>query len=161
MLGGAVPRPYCWHIKRRHQLLQGFAKRVDNTENGGTLGREDGRRCGCPYRGARRGNGEGDERAAGGGGVVVTVALVEPDFVPGPHAQHVLVNVARFRVQDHILGRRGMCIPVRIPSPSTALRVEDRIAADQQILMRAESEAGWPAKVHWIRRLHLASDRDA
>ena len=122
------------HVVRRHELNQGPIFRIDHSERGGTLGR----RCR-----------EGAERASTAGGVVVAVARVEPDFVSGPRARHVCGG-ARLHIENHVLGR-GAHRPRRVPH--VAVRVEDLIAADQQIVTRTDGEAGRPAVLHRIGRV--------
>src|ERR1700730_19474300 len=94
-------REYRRHIKRRHPLIKGFAQRVDHVESGSTLSGQDRRRCGRTIWGARRGKGVGGEIAARRGGVVVIIALVEPDFVADTRTEYVRCDSAGFRVQDY------------------------------------------------------------
>ena len=135
MLGAVVPRPHRWHIKRRHQLIQAVAKRVDHAEHAGTLGR------------SREG---GAQRAPAAGGVVVTVASVEPDFVPSTHAKHGRFDDAGFRVEDHV---PRVCGNILRRIPYIARRIENRIAADKQILIGTESETGRAAIIDHGRYL--------
>src|SRR5262249_43244336 len=59
-------------------------------------------------------------------------------------------------VENHLLRRRSHG-PRRVPH--IARRIEDLIAADQQLMMRTASQAGWPARLHRVRRLDLGSRR--
>ena len=91
----------------------------------------------------------------------MTVTLVEPDFVTGPHSRQDLADGARLCVDDHVPRRGGFRIPVRIPRPDTARRVEHHIAADQQSLPGPEGEAGRRAELDRIDRFDHAGRRDA
>src|ERR1700730_18831797 len=84
-------REYRRHIERRHPLIKGFAQRVDHVESGSTLSGQGWRRrqWGNAIGGARRGNGVGGEIAARRGGVVVIIALVEPNFVADTRTAHM------------------------------------------------------------------------
>ena len=65
-------------------------------------------------------------------------------------------DMARLRVHDHMLGRRCMCI---LRAPRLPRRIEDRGAAEEQILMRPEGKSGRLAEVDRVFRLYLSRDR--
>ena len=112
------------------QLLQDLlVLRIDDTERGGAL---------------RRRSGERPERTAAAGGVVIAIAGVEPPFIAGPYAENTRVDASVFRVNDYVVGR---CSDRTRRIPDNTCRVEDRIAADRQVYLRAAGEPGRAAEV--------------
>src|SRR5215471_10597434 len=133
-----------WHIKRRHQLQHLFVLRVDHAEDRGTLGRRWWDRGG-------RVDVEWPQRAGGRGGVVIPISLVEPDLVPNPDAQYLML-VARDHIQNDLDRRRGQWINRR---PQFTRRIEDRIAADEHVFIGAKGEAGRRAELDPICVIYL------
>ena len=115
------------HIIGRQLLQNELVFRIDNAERRGPFGR----RCG-----------KGPERTSAAGCVIIAIASVEPNLVTGAHSVYVCFYYACLCVDDHILGR---CSERAVRIPHIAGRIEDRIAADKQVLPRTDSQPGWAA----------------
>src|SRR4051795_3958434 len=116
------------HVIGREQLYQPAILCIDDT------GRS---------RAFRRGGRERPLRTAATGGVVVTVAGVEPDLVAGADPEQGRVDVPGLRVDNHVT-RSGRDGAVRVPD--VALRVEHLVAADKKVLTQSEGETGRAAE---------------
>src|SRR2546425_1480897 len=103
-------------VDRRNDLDQGLALRVDDAEHGACW-------------------------VGAGGGVVPSIAGVEPDFVGSPNSPNVRIDCARFCVHDDLFGRSGMRIR-RTPHPSAVSKTTLQPRSRSWCGPRA-SPAGW------------------
>ena len=115
-------------VRRRHELDEGLALRVDDTEDGAG-------------------------RVGAGREVVASVASIEPDFIAARDAQDVLVDATRRGIHDH-RDRHGGVLIAR--SPRLTGRVEGLTAPEEQILPWTEGEPGRLAVVDQEHLLHGA-----
>src|SRR5207248_9532522 len=119
MRGPAGGRRAGRRVERRHYLHEVLALGVDDAE-------------------------DRPRRIRAGGRVIAPVAGVEPDLVRAAYTGNLRIDLARLRVHDDLL--RGGSVYIR-RGPRTAQRVEDHAAAEKEVLLGPEREAGRLAEI--------------